>query len=106
LPEELTTDVLSDYHEVLELFAYERMSMVKSEGTSSSLYNNRLMLVIISALSKLAARWQPLSNRVILCLVKIMKHQNYFDKSVISRANEVITILRFPRYLVIVVCRY
>ncbi len=60
-------------------------------------YTTRLMLVVISALSKLAARYQPLTSRVLLCLAKILKHQHDFDKTVINRANECITILKFPR---------
>ena len=101
----LTTSILNDYHEALELFAYERMSIVKigpynslpMAGQSSN-YNSRLMLVVISALTKLAARWQPLAARVMLCLAKVLRHQQYFDKTVINRANECIALLKFPRY--------
>jgi hypothetical protein len=76
-------EVLNDYHEALELFAYERMSLVKlglsnieeptvvggfaplpvpSNNVTSmtpeqqEIYTTRLMLVVISALAKLAAR--------------------------------------------------
>jgi hypothetical protein len=34
----------------------------------------------------------------MLCLAKILRHQQYFDSTVISRANECISILKYPRY--------
>jgi hypothetical protein len=110
----ITPDVLNDYNEALELFAYERLSLIKlgisrvddTTGSKSSSesksvdvqYTTRLMLVIISALSKLAARWQPLTSRVMLCLAKILRHDEYMDETVITRTNECITLLKFPRY--------
>ena len=104
---------MNDFHEALELLAYERMSLAKlglsdvSSGetlssTSSQKkqearkYATRLMLVIISALSKLAARDPDLNVRVILCLAKIISHSDYFDPSVTSRATECINLLKFP----------
>jgi len=126
--------VLNDYHEALELFAYERMfvlffffftvffcsqlsnrSLVKLEGSDMyfgsgpkveqklskngfDLFTTRLMLVVISSLAKLAARWQDLASRVLLCLAKIMRHQHYFDPIVLIRANECMQLLKFPRW--------
>jgi len=101
----ITGDLLNDYHESLELFAYERMSMAKlgmsnsEDGRmdqASKTHTTRLMLVVISALSKLAARWQPIASRVMLCLAKVLKQSIFFDKAVIQRATECITILKFP----------
>lgn len=57
------------------------------------------MHVVVSALSKIAVRWQPLSSRVILCLAKLIRNQQYFDASVISHANECIALLKLPRYV-------
>src|SRR4051812_48765252 len=77
----ITTEILNDYHEALELFAYERLSMVKL-GISSSqnqfdsssstaemtedqkIYVTRLFLTIIGSLAKIATKWQPLASRV------------------------------------------
>ena len=143
------TTVLNDYHEALELFAYERMfvaccefyrdclllfvftnnqthnepskkkkkkrSLVKLEGSDMyfgsgpkveqklskngfDIFTTRLMLVVISSLAKLAARWQDLASRVLLCLAKIMRHQHYFDPVVLVRANECMQLLKFPRW--------
>lgn len=103
----ITPEILNDYYEALELFAYERMSLVKlglepGLGTNNSSKSNdqdyitRLMLVLISALSKLASRWHPLSSRVVLCLAKILRQQQYFHPVVITRANECIALLKFP----------
>jgi len=97
-----TPDILNDFHEALELFAYERLSLVKlglsniDKEEISTTYTTRLMLIVISALSKLAARWQPLTSRVVLCLAKILRHHQYFDKSVGAKANECVTLLKFP----------
>lgn len=100
---DVSPEIINDYHETLELFAYERMSMVKfGEGgfsgqpAMSNEYITRLMLVLISALGKLAARWHPLTSNVILCLSKILRQQQYFDPAVITRASECIALLKFP----------
>lgn len=129
--------IITEYHEVLETFAFERMSLAKMEpsdptaalfmgpsgatsaalATSESLsperekerqeaefaeektYSTRLMIIIISALAKLASRWQDLGSRVIICLAKVLKQKECFHPSVHQRANECIQILKFPRHL-------
>lgn len=67
-----------------------------SKTSSDQDYTTRLMLILISALSKLASRWHPLSSRVILCLAKILRQQQYFNSIVVTRANECIALLKFP----------
>jgi len=102
-----TNRVQNDYHEALELFVYERMSLVKMGLTSvessikaaastTDVYLTRLMLCIISSLTKLASRSQDLSSRVLLCLAKIMRFHEYFHASVLKRANECMQLLKFP----------
>ncbi len=59
-------------------------------------YNNRVMSVVINSLTKLAARWQPLTSRVQLCLHKILRYKNYFLPSVISHANLCLNLLKSP----------
>lgn len=95
---DVTPAILNDYHETLEMFAHELMSMVKNgafRGVDED-YTTRLMLTLISALSKLASRWHPLTYNVILCLSKILRHQQHFDPAVVTRANECIALLKFP----------
>jgi len=98
----VTTELLNEYYEALELFAYERLSVVKLENEdgnrdgASIEYSNRLMLTIISSLSKLASRWQALTSRLLICLAKIQRHHLYFDSSVITRANECAILLKLP----------
>jgi len=139
--EKCTPQIITEYHETLETFAYERMSFAKlglvdhpasassslslSASSSSSfslpstlqqqqqvsitdatsgnnktpkndVYTTRLMLVIISALAKLAARWQDLASRVLICLAKMLREGENFHPSVAQRANECIQILKFP----------
>jgi len=96
-----TPAILTEYDDTLELFAFERMSVasmemeehVVQEGGS---YNNQLMSVLITSLSKLAARLPSLSSRVSLCLFKIERYKAYFHPSVISRAEECLMLLQFP----------
>ena len=71
---ECNPEVLVEYHESLETFAYERMAFVQSSSISTTpsaalegekLYATRVMLVVVSALAKLAARWQDLASRLV-----------------------------------------
>lgn len=99
-----TPEVLTDYDEALELIAFELMSMMsmmaetpKTEETKKVLiYNNQLMSALISSLTKLAARWTPLTTRVSLCLLKIERYKSYFNPSVTERALEYLNLLKFP----------
>lgn len=102
-------DICSDFEESLELLAFECMVTVEEDERSVfsrllakhnrlRLYNNQLMSVLISALSKLAARCPALSSRVSLCLLKIERYE-HFDEDVLSRAMECLNLLKFPRYV-------
>jgi AP-5 complex subunit zeta-1 len=102
--------IMHDYEEMLELFAFERMSLAsmtanqEADDTTAEgqhqlhemRYNNRVMSVVINSLTKLAARWQPLTSRVQLCLHKILRYKNYFLPSVISHANLCLNLLKSP----------
>eukprot|EP00026_Physarum_polycephalum_P015439 Phypoly_transcript_16120.p1 GENE.Phypoly_transcript_16120~~Phypoly_transcript_16120.p1 ORF type:complete len:285 (+),score=15.57 Phypoly_transcript_16120:47-856(+) len=127
----ITNEIIADYHEALELYAYERMTNVKlaksgHSDTSQSqapvplspllphmkpprhtpthcykpldlgVFTTRLMSIVMSCLAKLAARSQDLTSRVVLCLLKVVEYQQYFDPIVSTRANELITLLKFP----------
>lgn len=126
-----TPRIVAEYHEVLETFAFERMSLAKMELTDpdaaffmssasavpaalatsaeplsaerldeeraeEKAYSTRLMIIVISALAKLASRLQDLGSRVIICLAKVIKQKECFHASVHQRAHECIQILRFP----------
>jgi len=54
------------------------------------------MSIVMSCLAKLAARSQDLTSRVVLCLFKVVEYSQYFDPIVSTRANELITLLKFP----------
>ncbi|EGG19991.1 hypothetical protein DFA_07106 [Cavenderia fasciculata] len=132
---EITPTIFNDYHEALELIAYERINMMKMESLSSvsnSSLNQQsqqqqqqpqqeqqssilllgqphqqhqhiseqvtLMLVIISSLTKLAARWPEATSRVILCLLKVQSYHQYFDPQVIQRSIECVQLLQFPSF--------
>lgn len=71
------------------------------ERVEEKAYSTRLMIIIISALAKLASRWQDLVSRVIICLAKVIKQKECFHPSVQQRAHECIQILKFPRYLLL-----
>jgi hypothetical protein len=112
----MTPQILYEYDETLELLAFERMSLAsmapaksskssleptpvteKLGDTSEAHYNNRLMLVVITALSKLAARWQPLCSRIMLCLYKLFRYENLFHSTVINYARECLNLLKMSR---------
>ncbi|EFA85102.1 hypothetical protein PPL_02099 [Heterostelium album PN500] len=57
-----------------------------------------MMLVLISSLTKIASRWPEATSRVILCLLKVLSYHQYFDIQVVSRANECISLLKFPSF--------
>jgi len=151
---EITSTIFSDYHEALELIAYEKINTMKMEAlsnaSSSSLtqtpnslgfiqqinnsnslissssssfqsivestinnnstntmnnqilqshqYNVTTMLILISALTKISSRWPDSTSRVILCLMKIIGYHQYFDPQVIQRANECISLLKYPSF--------
>jgi AP-5 complex subunit zeta-1 len=87
--------VIREYHEVLELFTYERLSMAKIGGEEDFIFQSRLMLSLVSCLSKLAAAEQSLVSRVVLCLSKILNQSSFHD-AVYVRCRECIRLLRIP----------
>jgi hypothetical protein len=113
-----TPQVLYEYDETLELFAFERMSLANMFSTkrrptrppdptpttedlgenSQVRYNNRAMLVTITALAKLAAHWQPLRSRIMLCLYKVLRYEHCFHSTVITHATECLNLLKMSRY--------
>eukprot|EP01127_Copromyxa_protea_P023055 TRINITY_DN8537_c0_g1_i1.p1 TRINITY_DN8537_c0_g1~~TRINITY_DN8537_c0_g1_i1.p1 ORF type:complete len:833 (+),score=161.78 TRINITY_DN8537_c0_g1_i1:49-2547(+) len=93
-PELCNPEICNDYEEALELLAFE--CMVTEEEGKLKQYNNQLMSVLISSLSKLAARCPGLSSRVSLCLIKIERYEHYFDEAVIEKAMECLNLLKFP----------
>lgn len=96
---ECTVDVLSEYDDALELFAFERMSLGTSgpsPTSDESTFENMLMSILLSSLTKLAARWPPLISRVSLCLEKMERYQSVFHPAVMTRASECLRILRYP----------
>ncbi|KAF2078457.1 hypothetical protein CYY_000207 [Polysphondylium violaceum] len=153
---EITATIFSDYHEALELIAYEKINTIKMEALSNassssltqtpnslgfiqqinnthsqissssssfqsiveniisghnnaSLHSNNqalsthqysvtTMLILINALTKISSRWPDSTSRVILCLMKIIGYHQYFDPQVIQRANECISLLKYPSF--------
>ncbi|PRP84608.1 hypothetical protein PROFUN_09281 [Planoprotostelium fungivorum] len=106
----LTVKLMDELHEVLELMVFERLSLIKlgitsvhdelpSEeivrGTDTST-DTRFLLVLISALTKLASRWQAIASKVMLCLAKVMSREQFLDPAVAQRAGECITLLKDP----------
>jgi AP-5 complex subunit zeta-1 len=89
-------ELLNEYHEVLELFIYERSSYVRAGEDASPDATTRLMIVLQYAVAKLAARFPDLASRVMLCLAKVIRDGDYFDPIVIQRASEAINLLKFP----------
>ncbi len=68
------SSVLREYHEVLELYTYEQLSLAKTDARDF-VFQSRLMLTLVSCLAKMAARQQHLVARVLLCLSKVRKKQ-------------------------------
>ncbi|KYR00749.1 hypothetical protein DLAC_02792 [Tieghemostelium lacteum] len=66
--------------------------------TPQNQYNITLMLILIGSLTKLSSRWPDATSRVILCLLKVISYHQYFDSQVIQRANECISLLKFPSF--------
>jgi len=60
----------------------------------SQQFNTRLMLILVSSLTKLAARWHPLASRVVLCLAKLLRYKPYFHPSVIERTHHCLALLK------------
>jgi len=91
-----TGEILNDYDERLELMVFELMHTAGDMPPNEREVANEFMCVLISALSKLAARWPPLSSRVSLCLSKLERNRESFTETVHARAMECLNILKFP----------
>ncbi len=88
-----------EYHEALELFTYERLSLARPDARDA-VFQSRLMLTLVTCLSKLAAREQHLAPRVILCLSKVAA-TSAFHQSVYTRARECVLLLKMPAHAAI-----
>lgn len=92
-----TAELLADLHDALELLAYERITLARLAHSSAAAETSaRLLLLLVSALAKLAARSQLLASRVVLCLSKVVKEQEHLLPAVVRHAHECIQLLRFP----------
>lgn len=112
-----SVELMNDYYDVLELYVFERIAeakmsieeMIITTSTTNNenragnermseneIQRTRSMLVAISSITKLASRWQDLTSRVIICLLKVLSSQNYFHSSVSARAAECSQLLKFP----------
>jgi hypothetical protein len=110
---------LREYHEAIELFTYERLSLAKADA-KDFVFQSRMMLTLVSCLAKLAARQQHLLARVVLCLSKVPKQKmmqffflkkiqvlgthGCFHESVYTRVRECITLLRSPALALVLLC--
>ncbi|XP_033108449.1 AP-5 complex subunit zeta-1-like isoform X2 [Anneissia japonica] len=95
-----TADIITKYYEALETLLYEVVMCFQSSNQEEQ-YSPRLVTVMMSAVTKLASRCQDLIPRVLLCLTKISQQpkidvDNAENKTLISRANELINLLRLP----------
>jgi len=114
------SELITKFDESLETLAYESISEIKnskfpeiSKSSSKMLnpsnentfpnyvdpvdptFNTRLFLILIGAISKLAAKWQPLIPRAMFCLSAIIKCPS-IDGIVHSRASDCKSLLKFP----------
>lgn len=96
-----SSDVIREYHEALELFCYERLSMISMVGDNEDelVFHSRLMLALISCLTKLAVREAPLISRVMLTLAKISS-QAGFEAPVYEACRERLMVLPTPLALI------
>lgn len=85
-------------YETLELFAYEKMAAVKQDAGAVSPVLHRLLQVVISAITKLAARKQDLIPRALLCLSKLVGPGGLtmLPDTVRDRAAQSIHLLKMP----------
>eukprot|EP01105_Mastigella_eilhardi_P021484 TRINITY_DN5201_c0_g1_i2.p1 TRINITY_DN5201_c0_g1~~TRINITY_DN5201_c0_g1_i2.p1 ORF type:complete len:440 (-),score=117.65 TRINITY_DN5201_c0_g1_i2:80-1399(-) len=101
---------LDDYLEALETYVQERIIDASQQGALPSVaaaadaVGTRALLVVVSALSKLAARWQSLASRATMCLCKLAQFARAFHPVVGRRANECIAILAHPSIASAVLC--
>ncbi|KNC54951.1 uncharacterized protein AMSG_12329 [Thecamonas trahens ATCC 50062] len=97
-----TSEVLDDLHSTLQVMVFEHIaSAAQGRDVLAALgfepdVLNRLMYILISALAKLAARYQTLTPSVTLCLTKLISKADLFDPYVISAASQHIRLLQFP----------
>ncbi|XP_065898353.1 AP-5 complex subunit zeta-1-like isoform X2 [Dysidea avara] len=94
-----TTRVLVKFHECLESVAYEVSMTMQTPGQQGK-FSTRLMLVLMGSLAKIASRCQDLIPRVLLCLNKIVQHEQQLEQAerrvMLTRASELVNILKMP----------
>ncbi len=95
-----SADTVRQYHEALELFTYERLSMARADAPDV-VFQSRLMLTLVSCLAKLAAREQHLAPRVMLCLSKVVATR-VFVEAVYTRARECVLVLKAPAHAAVI----
>lgn len=80
-----------------KIISYIDSIIQTTRGTDTST-DTRFLLILISALTKLASRWQAIASKVMLCLAKVMSREQFLDPAVAQRAGECITLLKDPRW--------
>lgn len=88
-----SVSAIREFHQALELFTYERLSMARI--AVDQVFQSRLILILISCLSKLAARDIRLIPRVVLCLTKVHGQKGFHD-AVYARCRECVRLLQMP----------
>eukprot|EP00051_Salpingoeca_urceolata_P011857 m.147409 g.147409 ORF g.147409 m.147409 type:complete len:263 (+) comp17285_c1_seq1:1974-2762(+) len=104
-----TTEILEQYYNVLELFAYEVNRMLQSAEAEISnpayqaVHTTRLMTILMLALAKLGTRCQDLIPRVLLTLTKIIKQHSTRSSldiegrhAIVERASQLVATLQHP----------
>ena len=90
-----SSQVRREYHEMLELFTYERLSLIAMATDEQVVFHSRLMLSLVSCMSKLAAHEPVLVSRVILTLAKVLS-QAGFNEAVYEHCRMAAEILPTP----------
>ena len=96
------SEVLDDLHSTLQVMVFEHIANA-SAGLDSLRHLgidadalNRLIYILVSALAKLASRYQTLTPSVTLCLTKLLNKASFFHPYVIAAASQHIRLLQFP----------
>ena len=119
----LTTQLIVQYFEALELVTFEQLararvqkklsaqrkladlpSEMEEEFLVSSRYSTQCLNTLISSMVKICGRCPDLVPRVIVCLTNLVKHYDSLHASVVQRANESIRLLRFPSIVTSLFC--
>jgi hypothetical protein len=118
----MTTQVIVQYFEMLELVTFEQLAKVRIEykmkqkaakdsDTSTSRVEEatvsdctQSLNILISAMCKACGRCPDLVSRVVVCLANLIKHADCLHPSVLQRANEATRLLRFPSIVTSLLC--